>query len=117
VVMCRLLDNLVFHCKTMYIKVTLNKFHKKRNSDISLINWVSYRLQILFWCLDNQNEFNEHTNVQPQCGEFGSAISVCMRTPPSDHPYINIKSTNMTISSNPNLTVYFHIVTDIFVQI
>jgi hypothetical protein len=61
------------------LKVTLNKFHKKRKSDISLINWVSYRLQILFWCPDNQNEFNDHTNVQPHCGEFGSTISVCMR--------------------------------------
>jgi hypothetical protein len=41
-------------------KVTLNKFHKNRNSDISLINWVSYRLEILFWCPDNQNEFYKH---------------------------------------------------------
>jgi hypothetical protein len=38
-------------------------------------------------------------------------------TPPSDHTYINIKSTNMTIGSSPNLTVYFRIVTDVSIQI
>jgi hypothetical protein len=42
--------------------------------NISLTNWVSYRLQVLFWFPDNQNEFYEHTNVQPHCGEFGSTI-------------------------------------------
>jgi hypothetical protein len=41
-------------------KVTFNKFHKNRNSDISLIMWVLYQLQILFWCPDNQNEFHKH---------------------------------------------------------
>jgi hypothetical protein len=44
------------------IKSTFNKFHKKLNSDISLINWVLYRLQVLFWCPNNQNEFYKHAN-------------------------------------------------------
>jgi hypothetical protein len=38
-------------------------------------------------------------------------------TPLSDHPYINIKLTKMTISNSPNLTVYFRNVTDVFIQI
>jgi hypothetical protein len=48
--------------KRQQFKVTFNKFHKKLNSDISLINWVLHRLQVLFWCPNNQNEFNWHKN-------------------------------------------------------
>jgi CMP-N-acetylneuraminic acid synthetase len=39
------------------IKAAFNKYHKNQNNDISLIKRVSYQLQILFWCPDNQNEF------------------------------------------------------------
>jgi hypothetical protein len=49
------------------------------NSDISLINWVSYRPYILFWCPVNQNKFYFHKNGQHHCGEIVSTISVCMR--------------------------------------
>jgi hypothetical protein len=45
---------------TPVIKATFNKFHKNKNSDISLTNLVSYRLQILLLCQDNQNEFYKH---------------------------------------------------------
>jgi hypothetical protein len=42
------------------LKLHLINFIKNRNSDNSLINWGSNRHQILFWCPDNQNEFNKH---------------------------------------------------------
>jgi hypothetical protein len=38
-------------------------------------------------------------------------------SPPSDRSYINIKTINMAKSNSPNLTVYFGIVTGVFIQI
>jgi hypothetical protein len=56
------------------LKAEFNKLHKNRNSDISLINRVSYQLQILFWCPENQNEFYKHKNMQPHCGKIKSDV-------------------------------------------
>jgi hypothetical protein len=44
-------------CVERILKLHLINSIKKLNSDIRLINWVLYRLQVLFWCPNNQNEF------------------------------------------------------------
>jgi hypothetical protein len=97
------------------LKVHLINFIKKNNrkSDIALINWVSYRLQILFWFPDNQNKCAKHSKWATSLWR-NRKYNLYLH----EKPRLQIICwTNVTISSSPNLTVFARIVTDIFIQI
>jgi hypothetical protein len=67
-------------CLCKYFKVTLNKFHKTRNSDISLIK-IGFHIgsKSYFGVQTTEMRFISIKDGQPHCGEIGSTIYVCMR--------------------------------------
>jgi hypothetical protein len=75
-------------------KAALHKFHINRNSDMSLLNWVSYRSYL--GVQETKMSFISIKNFNIVVTK--SEVQFCLQekvTLPSDHPYINIKSTNM----------------------